>query len=111
LNKRFTNEDFEVISAYNAKYAIELLIAENPPDINVVITDYKMPDINGLEFANTLKEIAKYKHVTIILYTQHSHMNCKDEKYKVFDLILTKPDMPQEIIKKAKELCESSKFK
>ena len=111
LNKCFTNEDFEVISAYNAKYAIELLIAENPPDINVVITDYEMPDINGLEFANTLKEIVKYKHVPIILYTQHGYMNCKDEKYKVFDLILTKPDMPQAIIKKAKELCESSKFK
>jgi hypothetical protein len=38
-------------------------------------------------------------------------MSCKDEKYKVFDLILIKPNMPQEIIKKAKELCESSKFK
>lgn len=86
LSKCFTNEGFEVISAYNAKYAIELLIAENTPDINVVITDYEMPVINGLEFANTFKEIAKYKYVPIILYTQHSYMSCKDEKYKVFDL-------------------------
>lgn len=111
LSKCFTNEGFEVISAYNAKCAIELLIAENTPDINVVITDYEMPVINGLEFANTFKEIAKYKYVPIILYTQHSYMSCKDEKYKIFDLILIKPNMPQEIIKKAKELCESSKFK
>jgi CheY-like chemotaxis protein len=109
LNKSFTKEGFEVIRAFDAKYAIELLIAENSPDINVVITDYEMPHINGLEFANTLKEIEKYKHVPIILYTQHSYMNCEDEKYKVFDLILTKPDMPQEIIKKAKELCDIQK--
>lgn len=110
LNKCFTNEDFEVISAYDAKYALELLTTENSPDIDIVITDYNMPIMNGLEFAHTLKEMVKYMYVPIILYTQHSYMNCKDEKYKVFDSILTKPNMPEEIIKKARELCVSSKL-
>ena len=83
LNKCFTNEDFEVISDYDAKYALELLTTENSPDIDIVITDYNMPIMNGLEFAHTLKEMVKYMYVPIILYTQHIYMNCKDEKYKV----------------------------
>ena len=55
LKKRFEN-DYEVLTAESGEEAIEI-IRENAVNINAVISDLRMPGIDGLELINQAKEI------------------------------------------------------
>jgi response regulator RpfG family c-di-GMP phosphodiesterase len=46
-------DDYEVITAISAKQGLEVL---NKIDIKVVLSDLKMPEINGLEFIEKVKQ-------------------------------------------------------
>ena len=46
--------DFEVITAKSAREGLEKL--EGNPDIRVVISDLKMPSMNGLDFIKVVKK-------------------------------------------------------
>jgi response regulator RpfG family c-di-GMP phosphodiesterase len=48
-------KDFIVRIASNANQAMEILKAEN--DIGVIVTDYKMPDINGVNLLKMIRQI------------------------------------------------------
>ena len=54
LQLTFMN-DFEVIAADSAQEGLRLL--ELNPDIHLVISDLKMPVMNGLEFIKVVKQI------------------------------------------------------
>lgn len=54
------------IDASNGKEAIDLL-EENP--INFVITDWNMPEMNGLEFVTELRSKSEYKDLPIMMIT------------------------------------------
>lgn len=64
LQLTFMN-DFEVITATSAKGGLELL--DLNPDIHVVISDLKMPVMNGLDFIKVVKQ--KYKEKICMLLT------------------------------------------
>jgi two-component system, response regulator, stage 0 sporulation protein F len=46
---------YKVITATNGQHALELL--QQNHDVHIVITDLKMPGMNGLEFAHTAKQL------------------------------------------------------
>ena len=52
LKVTFMN-DFQVITADSAKMGLEIL--ESQPDIEVIISDLKMPHMNGLDFIKIIK--------------------------------------------------------
>ena len=64
LQLTFMN-DFKVITAETAKDGLELL--DLNPDIHVVISDLKMPVMNGLDFIKVVKQ--KYKEKICMLLT------------------------------------------
>lgn len=51
----FFSEEYEIFTALNGKRALELLV-ENP-EIRFVFSDLQMPEMNGVEFIRTAKEI------------------------------------------------------
>ncbi|MEA3461569.1 MAG: response regulator [Bacteroidota bacterium] len=51
--------DFKVITAASAKEGLNLL--ELHPEIHVVISDLKMPEMNGLDFIKVVKQNFKEK--------------------------------------------------
>ena len=53
LQLTFMN-DFQVITAQSAREGLEVL--EKDPDIPVVISDLKMPEMNGLDFIKVVKK-------------------------------------------------------
>lgn len=55
LRRVFLNDDYEIISALSAEAGLEILRTDQ--DIQIVISDYRMPDINGVDF---LKEVCLY---------------------------------------------------
>lgn len=52
LKLTFTN-DFDIITAASGSEGLEIL--EDQPEINVIISDLKMPGMDGLEFVKIIK--------------------------------------------------------
>ncbi len=60
------SEYYEVISAVNGKDALNKIF-ENPPDL--IVVDYNMPEMNGLEFIEKLKNHSHLSVIPIIMLT------------------------------------------
>ncbi len=58
----------EVVVTMSAEEAL-VLFEEQPYDL--LITDYKMPDMNGVELASKIKQ--RYPHTRVIMVTAHSN--------------------------------------
>lgn len=58
LKLTFTN-DFDIITAASGSDGLEIL--EDQPEINVIISDLKMPQMDGLEFIKIVKSKAPQK--------------------------------------------------
>lgn len=69
------NEGFDIIEAEDGVHALSVL---GDKDVNVIITDLNMPNMNGLELIQKLREIPKYKFTPILMLTTES-----DETKKV----------------------------
>ncbi|MSO13721.1 response regulator [Rickettsiales endosymbiont of Trichoplax sp. H2] len=95
---------FDVIVAADGQEALEIL-QHRKHAVDIVITDHNMPIVKGLQFAISFKMIKKYEKVPIILYTQESNIDYKENiNYDIFDYIFNKSASLKEIVYKAKEL-------
>jgi DNA-binding NtrC family response regulator len=56
---------YRVIAAQNAESAL----AQMQPDIDAVVTDYQMPDMDGLTFLDALKRVRP--EVPVVMLTAH----------------------------------------
>ncbi len=81
--------DFSPVEAENAQSAFDLYKNEDP---SVVLLDLKMPDINGLEVLQRLKEIDP--HIPIIMVTAHGDIQTAVEAIKLgaYDFIVKPPE-------------------
>lgn len=85
--------DFTVYTANSAQNATEIL---KKTAINVIVTDYRMPEINGLKFIENIKATAPDK--IFIMVTGYVHEIEDLNKEHIFRL-LNKP-WDKEILKK-----------
>lgn len=88
-------EDLIILEAEDGKEALRLI--ESTP-IDLIITDYNMPGMDGLEFITNLKGKADYKNIPVLLMT--GEMNeAKLEKFKEIGVAahITKDIKPEEI--------------
>ena len=69
LKISLTHKGYEVVTAEDAKKGIETCLRERPP---IVITDIKMPGMDGIEFLNQIKVLAPDTQVIVI--TGHGDM-------------------------------------
>ena len=89
-----SKEGYNILKAYNGKQALEIL-KENK-DIHLIILDIMMPEMDGIETANTLR---KDSAIPIIMLSAKSEdydkiegLNCGADDY------VTKPFNPLELI-------------
>ncbi len=64
--KREWKEELEIVSVLSAEEALSKIEREH---FDAVISDYKMPGMNGIEFLEALRKSGKYAHIPFILFT------------------------------------------
>ncbi len=65
---RVAKEDFEIAGALSAEEALDKLESE---DFDVIIADYNLPGMNGIEFLEVLRESENHTdHTPFILFTE-----------------------------------------
>jgi two-component system NtrC family response regulator len=72
-----TDEGFQAIPANNGLEALEILKKDS---INVIITDEKMPDLNGMELLSEVKK--NYQQIPVILITAYGSVSMAVESLK-----------------------------
>jgi two-component system chemotaxis response regulator CheY len=94
--------DFTTVEAASGFEALKLLPTE---EFSLVITDVNMPDINGLELINFIKNNARYSHIPLIIVsTERSEEDQKRGIALGAMAYITKPFKAhelQEVIKQA----------
>ena len=66
VTMKLSNAGYEVITAVDGEEALELCKAERP---DIVITDYQMPIMSGLQFCTALREDESVKDIPAIMLT------------------------------------------
>lgn len=91
---------FEVLNAGNGQEALDIL--DKPAqNIDLIITDYDMPLVNGVELAKSVKLHQKHQDTPLILMTSNTKITfTSGEHYNVFNEIIHKPFSSEVILNK-----------
>ena len=101
---KLKNNGFEVITAENGQKAFELA-CENKPDL--VITDFQMPIMTGLELIEKLRQNPDTASVPVIMLTARGFAIEDDirQSLKISDC-LSKPFSPRELLQNVQQVLE-----
>ena len=96
---------YNVITAENGREALELIGAQMP---SLVVADVMMPEIDGYELCQRIKNNKVLKHIPIILVTAKADVSMKIEglEYKADDY-LAKPFNSKELVARINNLLEN----
>ena len=80
---------YRVFVAQNGREALDIVYKT---DLDLIVSDVMMPEMDGLELTQTLKEDDNYKHLPIILLTAKTQEEDQEEALRIgADEYLTKP--------------------
>jgi diguanylate cyclase (GGDEF)-like protein len=100
LKITLSEEDYSIIEANNGQEALEKVYHSSP---DLIILDYKMPKLDGVEVCQRLKRDILLRHLPIIMLTGKGELN---DKVKGIDAgaddYLVKPFEPQELLARVK---------
>lgn len=87
LSFALEDEGFMVVTASNGEKGLEVLDRERP---DLIITDFMMPVMDGLEFAAAVRVLPSCKDLPIILMSgAQAHIGM--QRSDLFDAVLPKP--------------------
>ncbi len=93
---KLRNNGYEVITADNGQQAFELACQERP---DIIVTDYQMPMVTGLELIAKLRENEATRDVPVILLTARSFAISKQQEEELnISACLSKPFSPRELL-------------
>jgi len=100
--KSLTNFGFQVIATSSSEEALNIFRAS--PDIfDLVVTDYAMPKMNGLQLSAEIRSLRK--EIPIILSTGYSQeINYQKENQNGFNRILLKPYTQEDLARQIQEV-------
>lgn len=90
------SDRFEISTARSGHEAL-VLVAANQPDL--IVSDVRMPGMNGFELARRLRSTPSYSLIPIVFLTAKSDIDDRIEGFRAgVDAYLTKPFEPSELI-------------
>ncbi|MBQ5453465.1 MAG: response regulator [Bacteroidales bacterium] len=97
------NEDFQVIPYHSAVDALNFALKTAAP--RLVVTDYLMPEISGMEFSLKLRQIPDYKDVPLLMLSTEVNREIKKKAEKCgIDMVLKKPFHAKDLVTAAETL-------
>jgi len=92
----------EVVEATDGKDALAKLKVE---EVNFVITDWNMPEMDGLTFVTTLRSMEEYKSIPILMVTTRSVKDDIVDALKAgVNNYIVKPFTPDTLIQKIEQI-------
>lgn len=102
LSAKLRNNGFEVYSAADGEEGLELA-ARHQPDL--IITDYQMPLLSGLEMCAKLRADPKLSGIPVVMLTARGFsLEAKELAETNIRQVLTKPFSPREVLQLARNL-------
>lgn len=105
---KLRNNGYEVISAHNGADAFELACKHQP---DIIVTDFQMPVMTGMELVEKLRENEGTKEIPIIMLTARSFSISKEqqEQFQISDC-LSKPFSPRELLSNIEDILYQKKM-
>ena len=99
---KLRNNGYEPIVAGNGEEAYELACRENP---DIIIADYMMPVMNGLELIEKLRANDHTKNIPVILLTARSFAidDSRQQQLRISQCV-TKPFSPKELLRTIEDI-------
>jgi len=108
LSMKLRNAGYEVITAVDGEEALELCAAEGP---DLIITDYQMPLMSGLELCSKLRASEKTKDIPAIMLTARGFDIAPEEMRTAgVEIVLAKPFSPREMLRRVNELLHKAQL-
>ena len=102
LSYNLRMEDYQVDVADNGELAL-LLVAEAPPDL--ILLDWMLPDVSGIEICRRLRNRPDSKHVPIIIVTARGEEGDRIRGLETgADDYVVKPYSPAEVLARVRAL-------
>jgi two-component system, OmpR family, alkaline phosphatase synthesis response regulator PhoP len=102
VSLKLRNAGYSVITAADGQEALELAQAERP---DLLITDYHMPQLSGLELCQKLKQDPATAHIPAIMLTARGYqLDPKDTEQSGILRMLSKPFSPRQLLSTVNEV-------
>ena len=99
---KLRNNGYEVITADNGAEAFQLALKENP---DIVVTDFQMPVMTGLELIEKLRQCEQTKNIPVIMLTARSFAISQQQQESLqIAACLSKPFSPKELLENVEDI-------
>lgn len=104
VSLKLRNAGYEVITAQNGEEGLDIATQQLP---DLIITDYQMPILSGLEMCQQLKANEATSHTPALMLTARG-FSLGDEELATTNIseVLSKPFSPREILTRVQEITE-----
>jgi two-component system alkaline phosphatase synthesis response regulator PhoP len=93
---KLRNNGYEVISAENGAEGLKLALKEKP---DIIVTDYQMPAMTGLELVEQLRQHEETKDTPVVMLTARSFAVPQEQQDELrISGCLSKPFSPKELL-------------
>ena len=107
VSLKLRNAGYTVLTARDGQEALDIAQQERP---DLIITDYHMPQLSGLELCQRLKQDPKTSHIPAIMLTARGyHLEPKDTQQSGILRMLSKPFSPRQLLTAVTEILEQAK--
>jgi CheY-like chemotaxis protein len=104
VSLKLRNAGFRVLTARDGQEALEMAQHEHP---DLLITDYHMPQLSGLELCRRLKQDARTSGIPAIMLTARGyHLEPHDTEQSGILRMLSKPFSPRHLLSTVTEVLE-----
>ena len=104
VSLKLKNAGYNVITARDGQEALDLALSERP---NLLITDYHMPELSGLELCKRLKQDPATSHILAIMLTARGYnLEPQDTEDSGILRMLSKPFSPRQLLTTVNEVLE-----
>lgn len=106
VSLKLRNAGFEVLTASDGAEALEMAIAHRP---DLLITDYHMPQLSGLELCQKLKQDPSTAHIPAIMLTARGYqLDPHDTEQSGICRMLSKPFSPRHLLSTVEEVLNAA---